>query len=215
MGFFATRRGLYMVLALCLVGAVTVGALTLGREAPPAEDVSSTQEVEDTTPPPIATLPPHLPVLQDEPVEAEPPVEAPSELLPQVVSPLDGTTVTVFSMNELLYDETMGDWRTHEGLDIQAADGDAVKTAAGGTVQTVTRDELMGTTVTIAHSGGYVTYYSSLRSDPPISEGQQVYAGDIIGYVGTAAAEADMGPHLHFAVSKDGTLIDPQEYVER
>lgn len=214
MGFFANRRGgLYIVLALCLVGAVTTAALTMGRE-PAAEDVVSNQEVEDTTPSVMNPLPPSLPVIKDEAVVVEPPVEEPSELLPQVVSPLDGTTVTVFSMNELLYDETMGDWRTHDGLDIQASDGDAVKTAAGGTVQSVTRDELMGTTVTIAHSGGYVTYYSSLRSDPPISEGQQVYAGDIIGYVGTAAAEADMGPHLHFAVSRDGTLIDPQEYVE-
>ena len=95
-----------------------------------------------------------------------------------------------------------------------AHDGHGTQTAAAdGTVYTVYEDELMGTTVTIAHSGGYVTYYSSLRSDPPISEGQQVFAGDIIGYVGTAAAEADMGPHLHFAVSKDGTLIDPQKYV--
>ena len=214
MGFFANKKGgLYIALALCLVTAVTVGALTLGREAP-AEEVISNEEVEDTTPI-IKPLPPSVPVIKDEPVEVEPVVEEPAELLPQVVSPLDGTTVTVFSMNELLYDETMGDWRTHEGLDIQAADGDAVKTAAGGTIQSVTKDELMGTTVTIAHSGGYVTYYSSLRSDPPISEGQQVYAGDIIGYVGTAAAESDMGPHLHFAVSKDGTLIDPQEYVKK
>ena len=214
MGFFANKRGgLYIALTLCLVTAVTVGALMLGREAP-AEEVINNEEVEDTAPI-IKPLPPSVPVIKDEPVEVEPVVEAPSELLPQVVSPLDGTTVTVFSMNELLYDETMGDWRTHEGLDIQAADGDAVKTAAGGTIQSVTKDELMGTTVTIAHSGGYVTYYSSLRSDPPISEGQQVYAGDIIGYVGTAAAESDMGPHLHFAVSKDGTLIDPQEYVEK
>ena len=214
MGFFANKRGgLYIGLALCLVAAVTVGAMTLGRQ-PAAEEVISNEEVEDTTPI-IQPLPPSLPVIKEDPVEVEPVVEAPAELLPQVVSPLDGTTVTVFSMNELLYDETMGDWRTHEGLDIQAADGDAVKTAAGGTIQSVTKDELMGTTVTIAHSGGYVTYYSSLRSDPPISEGQQVYAGDIIGYVGTAAAESDMGPHLHFAVSKDGTLIDPQEYVEK
>lgn len=214
MGFFANKRGgLYIGLALCLVAAVTVGAMTLGRQ-PAAEEVISNEEVEDTTPI-IQPLPPSLPVIREEPVEVEPVVEEPAELLPQVVSPLDGTTVTVFSMNELLYDETMGDWRTHEGLDIQAADGDAVKTAAGGTIQSVTKDELMGTTVTIAHSGGYVTYYSSLRSDPPISEGQQVYAGDIIGYVGTAAAESDMGPHLHFAVSKDGTLIDPQEYVEK
>lgn len=214
MGFFASKRGgLYIALALCLVTAVIVGALTLGREQA-VEEVINNEEVEDTTPI-IKPLPPSVPVIKDEPVEVEPVVEAPAELLPQVVSPLDGTTVTVFSMNELLYDETMGDWRTHEGLDIQAADGDAVKTAAGGTIQSVTKDELMGTTVTIAHSGGYVTYYSSLRSDPPISEGQQVYAGDIIGYVGTAAAESDMGPHLHFAVSKDGTLIDPQEYVEK
>ena len=152
---------------------------------------------------------------REEPQEdEEPPVEAVAELLPQVVSPLDGTTVTVFSMSELLYDETMADWRTHEGLDIQAAEGDAVKTAAAGEVTSVTRDELMGTTVCITHSGGYVTRYSSLQENPPISQGQQVKAGDIVGYVGTAAAEASMGPHLHFAVEKDGSLIDPKEYIK-
>ena len=142
---------------------------------------------------------------QEEPEEEEPPVEAAAQLLPQVVSPLDGTTVTVFSMSELLYDETMADWRTHEGLDIHAAAGE---------VTSVTQDELMGTTVCITHSGGYVTKYSSLQENPPISQGQQLAAGDIVGYVGTAAAEASMGPHLHFSVEKDGTLIDPKEYVK-
>lgn len=58
----------------------------------------------------------------------EEPAPEPEDLLPQVVSPLDGTTVTVFSTTELMYDETMADWRTHNGLDIQAAEGDAVKT---------------------------------------------------------------------------------------
>ena len=86
--------------------------------------------------------------------------------------------------------------------------------AADGTVLSVTNDELMGTTVCITHSGGYVTKYSSLQENPPISQGQQLKAGDIVGYVGTAAAEATMGPHLHFAVEKDGTLIDPKEYVK-
>ena len=136
------------------------------------------------------------------------------DLLPQVISPLDGTTVTVFSMNELLYDETMADWRTHDGLDIQAAEGDAVKTAAAGTVVKVENDELMGTTVFIEHAGGYTTQYSSLQVDPPVRQGQTVVAGDIIGTVGnTAAAENNMGPHLHFSVSKDGKVIDPAEYV--
>jgi murein DD-endopeptidase MepM/ murein hydrolase activator NlpD len=75
-------------------------------------------------------------------------------------------------------------------------------------------DELMGTTVFIEHAGGYTTQYSSLQADPPVRQGQTVVAGDIIGTVGnTAAAENNMGPHLHFSVSKDGKVIDPAEYV--
>ena len=224
--------GFYAALSVCILAAGIAGYFLLLKE----EDVVTDEEE------PFQAA--DLPVLEEEPLEVALPLEtAPADeegaeeisaaampeisapvleevyvapAAPQlVVEPLRGEVVAAFSVDSLLYSETMGDWRTHEGLDIQASDGDAVKTAAGGTIQSVTKDELMGTTVTIAHSGGYVTYYSSLRSDPPISEGQQVYAGDIIGYVGTAAAESDMGPHLHFAVSKDGTLIDPQEYVKK
>ena len=206
------RRALYIALALCVVAAGVTGYLVTNRKAP-TQQASANQPVVDVKPPVVTPVKPDLPA-QEEPEEEEPPVEAAAQLLPQVVSPLDGTTVTVFSMSELLYDETMADWRTHEGLDIQAAEGDAVKTAAAGEVTSVTRDELMGTTVCITHSGGYVTKYSSLQDNPPISEGQQLAAGDIVGYVGTAAAEASMGPHLHFAVEKDGSLIDPKEYVK-
>ena len=206
------RRAIYIALALCVVATGVTGYLLTNRKAP-TQQASANQPVADVKPPVVTPVKPDLPT-QEEPEEEAPPVEAAAELLPQVVSPLDGTTVTVFSMSELLYDETMADWRTHEGLDIQAAEGDAVKTAAAGEVTSVTRDELMGTTVCITHSGGYVTRYSSLQENPPISQGQQLKAGDIVGYVGTAAAEATMGPHLHFAVEKDGSLIDPKEYIK-
>ncbi|MGM9545791.1 MAG: peptidoglycan DD-metalloendopeptidase family protein [Vescimonas sp.] len=207
------RRALYIALALCVVAAGVTGYLVWNREAP-TQQASSNQPVVDVKPSVVTPVKPTLPTPEEKVEEEAPPVSAVTELLPQVISPLDGTTVTVFSMSELLYDETMADWRTHEGLDIQAAEGDAVKTAAAGEVISVTRDELMGTTVCIAHSGGYVTKYSSLQDNPPISQGQKLSAGDIVGYVGTAAAEASMGPHLHFAVEKDGTLIDPQEYIK-
>ena len=207
------RRALYIALALCVVAAGVTGYLVWNREAP-TQQASSNQPVVDVKPSVVTPVKPTLPTPEEKVEEEAPPVSAVTELLPQVISPLDGTTVTVFSMSELLYDETMADWRTHEGLDIQAAEGDAVKTAAAGEVISVTRDELMGTTVCIAHSGGYVTKYSSLQENPPISQGQKLSAGDIVGYVGTASAEASMGPHLHFAVEKDGTLIDPQEYIK-
>ena len=151
----------------------------------------------------------------DPPLPEEPEISAPEDLLPQVVSPLDGTTVTVFSMTELIYDETMADWRTHSGVDIQAGEGDAVKTAADGTVRAVASDELMGVTVLIDHADGYTTQYSSLQADPPVAEGDTVQAGQTIGYVGTtASAESAMGPHLHFSVSLNGKVIDPGEYVD-
>lgn len=207
------RRAIYIALALCVVAAGVTGYLLTNRETP-NQQASANQPVVDVKPPVVTPVTPDLPVQEEPQEDEEPPVEAVAELLPQVVSPLDGTTVTVFSMSELLYDETMADWRTHNGIDIQASEGDSVRTAASGTVLSVKDDELMGTTVVIQHGGGYTTQYSCLQKDPPVQEGDQVAAGDVIGLVGsTASAEGSMGPHLHFSVSKDGQVIDPADYV--
>ncbi len=216
-------RGFYIALALCLVAVGVLGWYAIfGDKEPVQEAVNPTPVVEQTpvNPDPVVEDPEVNAPQEKEPEPVvEPVVEVVEiveveELLPQVISPLDGTTVTVFSMTELMYDETMGDWRTHDGLDIQAAEGDAVKTAADGTVVEVLDDELMGTTVIIEHASGYTTQYSSLQEDPPVGKGEEVFAGDIIGYVGaTAAAESTMGPHLHFSVFKDGKIVDPAEYV--
>ena len=205
-------RGYYIALALCLAAVGTIGYFAL-RERPVTVKQQEPAPTLDIQPAPTQPVVKPAPVVIPEP-EPQPEITEPAELLPQVVSPLDGTTVTVFSMTELLYDTTMADWRTHDGIDVQAEEGAAVKTAAGGTVQSVTDDELMGTTVVIDHEGGYSTRYSSLQKDVPVTAGQQVVAGEVIGRVGTtSAAESQMGPHLHFSVSRDGAVIDPRAYV--
>ena len=205
-------RGYYIALALCLAAVGTIGYFAL-RERPVTVKQQEPAPTLDIQPTPTQPVVKPAPVVIPEP-EPQPEITEPAELLPQVVSPLDGTTVTVFSMTELLYDTTMADWRTHDGIDVQAEEGAAVKTAAGGTVQSVTDDELMGTTVVIDHEGGYSTRYSSLQKDMPVTAGQQVVAGEVIGRVGTtSAAESQMGPHLHFSVSRDGAVIDPRDYV--
>ena len=205
-------RGYYIALALCLAAVGTIGYFAL-RERPVTVKQQEPAPTLDIQPAPTQPVVKPAPVVIPEP-EPQPKITEPAELLPQVVSPLDGTTVTVFSMTELLYDTTMADWRTHDGIDVQAEEGAAVKTAAGGTVQSVTDDELMGTTVVIDHEGGYSTRYSSLQKDVPVTAGQQVVAGEVIGRVGTtSAAESQMGPHLHFSVSRDGAVIDPRDYV--
>ena len=131
-----------------------------------------------------------------------------------VVSPLVGEEVTAFSVDELKYNETLGDWRTHDGIDIAAEVGTQVLAACSGTVTQVIDDDLMGTSVTIAHDGGYETVYSNLQSVPTVSEGQEVSAGEVIGSVGcTSLAEFAVPAHLHFAVTKDGVPCDPKEFL--
>lgn len=207
---FFGGRGFYIALVLCLAAIGVAGYFVLVQQAKVAEEgkdkpVVRQEEVENVQRA-------QMPEADPEPVQE---TLEPEELLPQVCSPLDGTTVTVFSMTELMYDETMADWRTHDGVDIRAEEGDAVKTAATGTVKEVRYDDLMGVTVVISHADGYETQYSSLQQEPPVEQGKTVKAGDIIGLVGsTAAAEGDVGPHLHFSVSKDGRVVDPQEYVK-
>ena len=211
-------RGYYIVFALCLLAAGIVGYITLFDRGTEVKQETPTVDVQPNTPTTPVVKP--APVVLPEPkietaAEAEVEITEPSVLLPQVVSPLSGETVTVFSMTELLYDETMADWRTHSGIDIKAEEGDAVKTAADGVVKEVRYDDLMGVTVVITHEDGYETQYSCLQQEPPVEQGKTVKAGDIIGLVGsTASAEADVGPHLHFSVSKDGKVIDPAEYVQ-
>ena len=172
---FFGGRGFYIALVLCLAAIGVAGYFVLVQQAKVAEEgkdkpVVRQEEVENVQRA-------QMPKAEPEPVQE---TLEPEELLPQVCSPLDGTTVTVFSMTELMYDETMADWRTHDGVDIRAEEGDAVKTAAAGTVKEVRYDDLMGVTVVISHADGYETQYSSLQQEPPVEQGKTVEAGDII-----------------------------------
>lgn len=227
--------GFYAVLALCVL-AVGVGgsfALFAGRDKP-AETESVPQRTDLITPAEAEPVTPELPALvetigpaeEEEPPEEETPPPMPEvpvddtpvtvEAPRLIVSPLNGEVVTVFSVDQLVYNETLADWRTHDGIDIAAVQGTTVLSASSGTVSSVIDDPLMGTTVTIRHDGGYETTYSNLQARPNVEAGETVSAGQIIGAVGrTAAAESAQGPHLHFSVTKDGQPVDPNEYLKR
>jgi len=128
--------------------------------------------------------------------------------------PLKGSIDTPFSVNALVYDITMNDWRTHNGIDISAAAGAKVSAVADGTVSRVYNDDMYGTTVTISHSGGLESTYSNLAAAPTVSEGDAVAVGDVIGSVGnTALAESGMGSHLHLAFRLNGVPVDPRDYL--
>ena len=219
--------GFYAVLALCVVAVGVGGYFLLLRQEPQQEVPEETPDVQTTAP---AELPEHEPVVEtvsmEESEEEREPVSMPevtvddtpvaAEAPSVVVSPLQGEVVAAFSVDQLLYNETLDDWRTHDGVDIAAAAGDAVLAASAGTVLSVTDDPMMGTTVVIGHSDGYETTYANLQTDPLVEEGESVSAGQAIGAVGTtAAAESAQGVHLHFAVTREGEAVDPQAFLDQ
>ena len=226
-------KGFYGALSVCLLAAAVGGYFLLpDSDAPAAEPL---QEVAADVPMEVETPPKEISTVNDETYSPDPVDEAPTAaVMPEidppvvddtpvvavaptlVVQPLRGEVVAAFSVDHLIYSETLEDWRIHDGLDISASAGTAVLAASVGTVQTVTDDALMGTTVIIDHGDGYQTTYANLQTKPPVEKGQRVTAGQVIGAVGTtAAAESAQGPHLHFSVSHDGDLVDPNVYLKR
>ena len=80
-------------------------------------------------------------------------------------APLNQCTVTKqASLNKLVYNETLKQWRTHNGVDFEAKNGDEVFTIAPGTVTAVEHTIIEGVVVTVTHANGYVSTYKGLAS---------------------------------------------------
>ncbi len=128
--------------------------------------------------------------------------------------PVKGEVLRGVSVDALAYDPTMGDWRTHDGLDIAAQEGFQVLCISDGVVTEVTQDDLMGVTVVVEHPEGLVSSYSNLADKPVVTAGQEVDTGTVLGNVGaTAIAESAMPAHLHLEMTKNGEAVDPTIYL--
>ena len=128
--------------------------------------------------------------------------------------PVKGAVLRDFSVEVLSPDPTMGDWRTHGGLDISAPLEGKVLAMCDGTVAEVRQDGLMGMTVVIDHGEGLTSTYCNLAAEVEVGEGDAVKTGTVIGTVGdTAIAEVGLVSHLHLEVCLNGDAVDPLDYL--
>ena len=98
----------------------------------------------------------------------------------------------------------------HEALDIANSYGTAIYAADGGTVTLAGWYGGLGYCVKIDHGNGFVTTYGH-NSSLLVSVGQHVYKGQQIARMGSTGISS--GPHCHFAVTRNGTLVDPLNYL--
>lgn len=222
LGDFVLGKGFYIVLFLCLAAIGISGYYMVrfaGGSQDPAQSVTGTPKV--TLPDPVEQSQGEKPQEQQTQKEDPQPVKEPVEeetAAPETTGdetvvytwPVKGEVLRGFSVETLAYDQTMGDWRTHSGVDIAAEEGLKVLAPGKGEVTQVYDDPMMGSTVVISHPDGHSSLCANL-GDIQVAVGDRVDTGAIIGVVGGGAmAESAMPSHLHLEMTaEDGGPVDP------
>ena len=100
--------------------------------------------------------------------------------------------------------------RFHYGVDIAAETGTAIVCFADGVVTATGESTSFGKYCTVEHGGGFTTLYAHCSRVTAVS-GASVRMGDKLAEVG-ATGQAT-GPHLHFALQREGIYLNPVYYL--
>lgn len=101
-------------------------------------------------------------------------------------------------------------WRQHDGVDIPAPNGTNIGAARSGTVIEVGSTAARGNYIKVQHDDGLVTLYQHCNSILA-QQGDKVAQDQTIATVGSTGKVT--GPHLHLEVWKNGTAVDPMQYL--
>lgn len=137
-------------------------------------------------------------------------VSPPGKLLPPVIGavPTQGYGCTSFVLEPPAAFCATGHF--HSGIDLAAGLGTPVRAAGGGVAQVANRPTGYGLYVLMDHGGGISTLYGHLDYTP-VSSGDRISAGQLIGRMGSSGMST--GPHLHFEVRRDGRPEDPTQWL--
>ncbi|MBI3631906.1 MAG: peptidoglycan DD-metalloendopeptidase family protein [Candidatus Vogelbacteria bacterium] len=119
--------------------------------------------------------------------------------------PLDSTYITqYFGLTEFSKTQPIYNGRGHNGIDLRASIGTALRASAAGIVlgtgdtDPICYGASYGKWIMIDHENGLATIYGHL-SLSKVYQGQRVDRGELIGYTGRSGYA--IGPHLHFTVA--------------
>ncbi|MDR2133487.1 MAG: M23 family metallopeptidase [Treponema sp.] len=125
-----------------------------------------------------------------------------------LIYPIRGRLTSPFGWRN---DPISGVRRYHAAVDLAAGIGTPVKAAMDGRVSALGFNATYGKFIILSHDGAYQTMYAHL-SVISVGEGDRVIQGSKIGEVGNTGYST--GPHLHFAVYRNGRAINPLDLLQ-
>lgn len=127
--------------------------------------------------------------------------------------PCDETVLFGYT-EELVKNDTMGDYRAHTAVDFKCSSGAKAVAVNDGLVMSVTKDNLLGKVIEIDHGGKLVAKYCGMDT-VNVSKGDYVTIGQTLGTVGTVPFEANEEAHLHFEMTLDGKNVNPLDAMSK
>lgn len=128
--------------------------------------------------------------------------------------PVPGEIIKDYSPDTPVFDETMGDWRVHRGIDFAAEKGSDVTSIGDGKVVKVTADTALGYCVEIDY-GSFTAKYCGLEQGTTVQIDSRVKKGDVIGKLGDIPAEKNQPSHLHFETKNGDEYTDPIKAMKK
>lgn len=204
---FLKKNGFALAVTACAIMLVVALAVTaiiktnhnklLNIDIEPSQNPSQSQDV----------VAPDVPNQETEPVT--------SDNILTFVMPLKTYTIgEAFVNDDVVYNATMNEWSTHEGIDFITEKPESVMSTADGVVESIDYSTLEGTIIIIRHTDEIKSVYKSLSENVEVQVGQEVKAGDIIGETSTtASSEAGVGNHLHFEILENNVKVNPFDYI--
>lgn len=123
--------------------------------------------------------------------------------------PTVGTTTSIYGKRR--FNNGIDTQLFHNGIDIAAPKGRAIRTMQPGKVLVAEQFNLNGGTVIVDHGRGLTTAYLHM-SDIGVKVGQMLKPSEVIGKVGSTGHSS--GPHLHFGVYINGTAVNPETWLK-
>ena len=122
--------------------------------------------------------------------------------------PLSSKKVLKEYSQDVVYSETMGDYRVHTGVDFKADMGENVRAMCEGVVEEIYKDSMYGNVVKVTN-GNFSVYYCGMDEQIYCNVGDNITRESVIGRVGEIPCESKDPAHLHVEIRVGDKTIDP------
>lgn len=199
---FFKQNAFYLILAFVICMGTVIGAIAIAKNNSKSSSAfnqvtsssssqgESSSKTDEPTPTPTPTV-----IVFSVPVEG-------------------GAPFKEFTENTVVFNETLGCYTGHMGVDFKGEENANVLCAYDGVISAIETSYLYGTVVTVDHGNKLCTKYASLEVEEGLAVGQKLKKGDVLGQISTTHKQEYLdGAHLHFEVLEDGVKVNPFNYL--